>query len=105
MKYERILYGEIQLEEELLIKNKIYNNMELEYYKIKSNKKDKFKRENIIYGIEIVKKEYINNKIKEEKEIIETLTKNEELVNQILEKLKNNKVTPTSLEYIITDWN
>lgn len=104
MKYERILYGEIQLEEELLIKNKIYNNMELEYYKIKSNKKDKFKRENIIYGIEIVKKEYINNKIKEEKEIIETLTKNEELVNQILEKLKNNKVTPTSLEYIITDW-
>lgn len=105
MKYERILYGETQIEEELLRKNRIYNNIELEYYKIKSNKVSKSKKENIIYGIEIVKKEYINDKIKEEKETVETLTKNEELVNKILEKLKNNKVTPTSLEYIITDWN
>lgn len=102
MKYERILYGEILLDEEILRKNKIYSNIELEYYKIKSNKKDKL--ENEMYGIEIVKKEYIDNEVKEEKETIETLTKSEELVEKVLEKLKNNEVTPTSLEYIIADW-
>lgn len=101
MKYERILYGEVLLDEELLRKNKIYNNIELEYYKIKSNKQ--FETENTMYGIEIVKKEYVNNEIKEEKEIIETLTKNEQIVDNVLEKLKNNEVTPTSLEYIIED--
>lgn len=97
MKYERILYGEIQLDEQILRENNIYHNMELEYYKIKNN------NENKMYGIEIVKREYINNEIQEENKYIKELTKSEETVENLLEKLKKNIVTPTSLEYIITD--
>lgn len=97
MRHERILYGEIQLDEQILRENNIYHNMELEYYKIKNN------NENKMYGIEIVKREYINNEIQEENKYIKELTKSEETVENLLEKLKKNIVTPTSLEYIITD--
>lgn len=96
MKYERYLYGKIQLDEEVLMQNNIYHNINLEYYKTKSNNSEK-------YGIEIVKTEYINNEEKQENKYIEALTASEEKVENILSKLKNNQVTPVGLEYIIID--
>ena len=96
MKYERYLYGKIQLYEEVLMQNHIYHNINLEYYKTKSNNSEK-------YGIEIVKTEYIKNEEKQENKYIEALTASEEKVENILSKLKNNQVTPVSLEYIIID--
>lgn len=103
MKCGRCLYGEILLREELLRKNKIYHNVGLEYYKITNEKENELKNDNIKYGIEVVKKEYINNEIKQENSIIEELTSSEKKVENILEKLKNNAVTPTTLEYVIAD--
>lgn len=97
--YERILYGNLQLDEGLLIKNQIYHNIKIEYYKVKNTNVEN----NVAYGIEIVKKEYLNGNEKEEKESMKNLTKSEEKVETILEILKRNVVTPTSLEYIITD--
>lgn len=97
MTYGRYLYGEILLREELLRKNKIYHNVELEYYKITNG------NENFKYGIEVVKKEYMDNEIKQENSVVEMLTSSEEKVDKILEKLKNNAVTPTTLEYVIED--
>lgn len=97
--YERILYGNLQLDEGLLIKNQIYHNIKIEYYKVKNTNVEN----NAAYGIEIVKKEYLNGNEKEEKESMKNLTKSEEKVETILEILKRNVVTPTSLEYIITD--
>ena len=99
--YGRYLYGEILLREELLRKNKIYHDVELEYYKIK-NGNDR-KNENFKYGIEVVKKEYMDNEIKQENSVVEMLTSSEEKVEKILEKLKNNAVTPITLEYVIAD--
>lgn len=96
MNYERYLYGKIQLDEEILIQNNIYHNINLEYYKTKSNNSEK-------YGIEIVKKQYINHEEKQENAYIESLTSSEEKVENILAKLKKNQVTPVSLEYIIID--
>lgn len=96
LKYERYLYGKIQLDEEVLMQNNIYHNINLEYYKTKSNNSEK-------YGIEIVKTEYINNEEKQENKYIEALTASEEKVENILSKLKNNQVTPVGLEYIIID--
>ena len=96
MKYERYLYGKIQLDEEVLMQNNIYHNINLEYYKTKSNNSEK-------YGIEIVKTEYINSEEQQENKYIEALTASEEKVENILSKLKNNQVTPVSLEYVIID--
>ena len=94
--YERYLYGKIQVDEEVLMQNNIYHNINLEYYKTKSNNSEK-------YGIEIVKTEYINNEEKQENKYIEALTASEEKVENILSKLKNNQVTPVGLEYVIID--
>lgn len=101
MTYGRYLYGEILLREELLRKNKIYHDVELEYYKIKNGNDSK--NENFKYGIEVVKKEYMDNEIKQENSVVEMLTSSEEKVEKILEKLKNNAVTPITLEYVIAD--
>ena len=48
-------------------------------------------------------KEHINNNIITEKEKIEELTKNEHIIEKVLNKLKENEVTPTTLKDVIYD--
>jgi hypothetical protein len=79
------------------------NKIELEYYKIsKRNKENKIKKVNL-YGIEVVKKEYIGKKKIKEKTNICNLTNDENIINSLLNILKINKVTPISVEDIIED--
>ena len=86
------LYGQVKLnKEELLESNSEY--MELEYYKIK-NTPYTIKEDECSYGIEIVKNEYIEGQKTTEKSNVDRITKDEKIVNQVIEVMKKNKVTP-----------
>lgn len=77
--------------------------IKLDYYKTKTNE-EKIKNENEIkYGIEVIKTSYIEDKVDVEKRTIPEIIKDEIKIEQILSKLKQNKVTPVSAEYVIED--
>ena len=103
MSYKRSFYGGILLDEEKLKQNNIYHNIEVEYYKITNDKNTLFNGKTKIYGIEVIMKEHLNNNIITENEKIESLTKNEQIVEKVLGKLKENQVTPTTFKDIIED--
>lgn len=103
MNYKRILYGGILLDEEKLKTNNIYHNIEVEYYKITNNKISLFQSKTKTYGIEVIMREYINGEVRTENEKIPVLTKNEQTVEKILEVLKKNEVTPTTVKDVIED--
>ena len=77
--------------------------IKLEYYRTKTNE-EKIKNTNDIkYGIEIIKTSYIEDNIAVETSYIPDILRDEVRINKILDKLKQNKVTPVSAEYIIED--
>ena len=86
------------MNKENLRKEGILYPIKLEYYKIKD-----LKSKNDIFGIEVVKTEYINEEIKVEKASIDKLTNDEKIENSILDILKRNEVTPVILEDVIED--
>lgn len=77
--------------------------IKLEYYKTQTNEEDVKNVNDIKYGIEVIKTSYIDENISIEKRTIPELLKDELTINRILDKLKANKVTPVSAEYIIED--
>ena len=83
------LYGSVDLSCEEQEISKIFK---IEYYKIKEEK----------YGLEIIKRT-LNQEI--ESKIIRKIYDEEKHINELLEILKRNKVTPTELEYILEDLN
>lgn len=94
----KTFFGGIFMNKEELRKEGILYPIKLEYYKIKD-----LKSKNDIFGVEIVKTEYINEKIKVEKASIDKLTNDEKIENSILDMLKRNEVTPVILEDVIED--
>ena len=86
------------MNKENLRKEGILYPIKLEYYKIKD-----LKSKNDIFGIEVVKTEYINEEVKVEKASIDKLTNDEKIENSILDILKRNEVTPVILEDVIED--
>lgn len=103
MDYERTYYGGILLDEEKLVKNNIYRNIEIEYYKISREQRTLLQGKKRVFGIEVVMREYENNNMKVEEKRILSLTRNEKIIEKILEKLKEHSVTPTTLNDVITD--
>ncbi len=95
-------YAGVVLEDSELAESKS-NRIELEYYKISKTRKTNFAKVNKTYGIEIVKKEYLGNKRKKEKNNLCNLTSNEKIANNLLDILKENKVTPIGLEDTVRD--
>lgn len=95
------LYGEISLNQTELLGSNI-DKMKLEYYKM-DNKSNILKEEETTYGVEIVKREYVGNEEKvEAKKAL--LCDNEKEIDDIIEILKSNKVTPIELEDIVNDY-
>lgn len=77
--------------------------IKIEYYKTKTNE-EKVKDENDVkYGIEIIKTTYKDQLVDIEKKTIPEIIRDERKIEQILDKLKQNKVTPISADYIIED--
>lgn len=77
--------------------------IKLEYYKTQTNEENVKNQKDIKYGIEVIKTSYINEKAIIEKRTIPEIIRDEIKINRILDKLKNNKVTPVSAEYVIED--
>lgn len=91
-------YGMTYFDEKDLKETKINHRIELEYYRTKENTKDDFK-----YGIEIRKKEYINDSITEESNNIKNITNSSDKVIEIINTLKQHKVTPVGLNDVLED--
>ena len=72
--------------------------IKLEYYKIKD-----LKSKNDIFGVEVVKTEYLNEEVKVEKASVDRLTNDETIENSILNLLKRNEVTPVALKDVVQD--
>lgn len=77
--------------------------IKLEYYKTQTNEKDVKNVNDIKYGIEVIKTSYIEEKVDVEKTCIPEIIKDEVKIENILNILKEYKVTPVSAGYIIED--
>lgn len=97
MKY---FFGSTFMSQEELRNIGVSYPIKLDYYK---TKEEKVKNE-IKYGIEIIKTSYIDDKVDIEKTNIPEFIRDELKINTILDKLKTNKVTPISAEYVIEDF-
>ena len=86
------------MNKEELRKEGILYPVKLEYYKIKD-----LKSRNDIFGVEVIKTEYIEDRIKVERASIDKLTNDEKMENSILDILKRNEVTPVILGDVIED--
>lgn len=94
----RKFYADVILNKDEL-KESDSNRIELEYYKIAKN----IKKDERTYGIEIVKTEYINNKKLKESEDIYNVTNDESVIDRLLNVLKENQVTPISLNDVVDE--
>ena len=92
MKY---LHGVKYIEKELLDKNNIIHPIKLENYKVKEL--------GSMYGIEIVKTEYLYDGLVKESKMVKGVTNNKCELHQIIEKLKRGTVTPITAEEIIEE--
>ncbi len=93
-------YGGKFINKEKLFKEGINYPIKIDYYKICDNTENK---EITQYGLEIVKTEYKAEKINIENEQVLKVTKEEKIIDNILEKLKKNEVTPVIAKYIVED--
>lgn len=94
-----IYYGDTLLDEnESNNKNKIM----LEYYRVEKTATRSINQKTF-YGITIVKKEYERDEIRFEKNCIERISTNENKIENIIETLKKNKVTPIALNDVLAD--
>ena len=98
MKRSRTYYGETYLEKEDLKETNIKHKIQLEYYEIKENNNNKD-----TYGIEILKKEYKDNQITTEVSTKNFISNNSQKVIEIINTLKQNKVTPIGLNDVLED--
>ncbi len=91
-------FGGTYIGREILEENNIFYPIRLEYYRI-----EKLDKNQTFYGIEIIKTEYKKEGIKVENEVIENITKEEKVINGILDKLKFGTVMPQSGQEVIKE--
>lgn len=94
-------FGSIFINRDELEEAGIKNPIKVEYYKI-TNETQKIKENELMYGIQIIKTEY-KEKIGIEQNKLEHITNDEKEIMQMLEKLKENEVTPVGLEDVIIE--
>ena len=95
-------FGGIFVKKETLEEADIKHPVKLEYYKI-INEDEILDGRNLKFGIEIIKTDYIEENAKVEKKEIKHLSDDERKIDDILNILKNNEVTPTSVQDIILE--
>ena len=99
MEYKKSFFGRTVIDssdsEELNDNEKI----ELEYYETR-NLAEKEERK---YGIEVVKKKDKDEKFNIESKVINNISSEEKVINRLLEILMINKVTPITVDDIISD--
>lgn len=98
MKDSKTYYGMTYFDENDLKEAENNHKIELEYYKTKKDTEDNFK-----YGIEVRKKEYINENVNEEINKIEGISNSSDKIIKIINTLKQYKVTPIGLNDVLDD--
>lgn len=98
MNNSKTCYGMTYFDENDLKETRINHRVELEYYRTEEKVENGFK-----YGIEIRKKEYINDGITEESNNIEKISNSSDKVIEIINTLKEYKVTPIGLNDVLED--
>ena len=94
-------FGSIFINRDKLEEAGIKYPIKVEYYKI-TNETQKIKENELMYGIQMIKTEY-KEKIGIEQNKLEHITNDEKEIMQMLEKLKENEVTPVGLEDVIIE--
>ena len=100
----KIFFGSIFMKKENLKQVGINYPIKLEYYKL-INEEVILNKSQARYGINVVKTEYIGEKVKVENKIIKYLSDNEKRVEEILGKFKEYEVTPNNVQEIISDYS
>ena len=97
----KTFFGGVFIEREKLQEAGIDYPIKLEYYK--KVEKDIVNKNSLIFGISIVKTEYIPNDVKIESTDIERITDDEKRADEILKKFKEAQVTPINAKEIMLD--
>ena len=100
----KTFFGSIFIKKEKLEEAGIKHPIKVEYYKI-INEDEFIKKDKAKYVIKIVKTEYLENDTKVEDKTIQYLSSNEQKINDILKILKENEVTPISVQDVICDFS
>ncbi len=93
-------YGGKFINKDKLFTEGIRYPIKIEYYKIYDNEQN---GEITKYGLEVIKTEYRSEKINVENKKVLNITNEEKVIDNILDKLKNNEVTPIIAKYIVED--
>ena len=102
MKNLGVYYGATLLDTADLVESNNKNRIVLEYYRNKNHSLKTLKPKTF-YGITVVKKEYIKDKVKLETNRIKQISTNEGKIKNIIETLKTYKVTPIALNDVLAD--
>ena len=98
----KIFSGSKFIQKEKLEEAGIKYPIKLEYYKI-INEDEIVKSKKAKFGIKIIKTEYKEEKSEIENKLIQHLSNDEKQIEEILETLKENEVTPVAVEDILAD--
>ena len=99
MEYKKSFYGKTIIDSSDSEEIESNKKIELEYYETR-NIAEKYERK---YGIEVVKRDGKNEKFNIESKIVNNISNEEKEINKLLEILMLNKVTPVSVDDIISD--
>lgn len=100
----KIFLGSTFIRKEEVEDTNICYPIKLEYYKI-INEDEMVKDKKAKFGINVVKTEYKKEKVKIEDKSIQHLSNDESKVEEILEIFKQYKVTPITVEDILSDFS
>lgn len=99
MEYKKSFFGRTVIDSSDSDELNFNEKIELEYYEthnlLKENERE--------YGIEVVKRNQKNEKFNIESKVVNNISKEENEVNRLLEILMVNKVTPVTVDDIISD--
>ena len=99
MEYSKSFFGRTIIDSSDSDELRDSEKIELEYYET-HNQAEKNERK---YGIEVIKKKHEKEKINIETKVINNISNEEKDVNKLLEILMINKVTPITVDDIISD--
>lgn len=100
----RTFFSSTFIKKETLKEAGIKYPIKLEYYKL-INEDEMIKQEKAKFGIKIVKTEYQKDTIKVENEKVQYLSNDEKKIEEILNILKENEVTPIGVNDILSDFS
>lgn len=99
MEYKKSFFGKTSINSSDSEEKETIEEIELEYYETR-NFNEENKRE---YGIEVVKKNMKNEGFNIESKIVNNISNEETAISKLLEIMLLNKVTPITVDDIISD--